>query len=1020
METKATWKRVGKAALAIVLVIALSAGTALFIHRRSGVPTAAAVKNGLSAYELAVAEGYSGTMQEWLASLRGQSAYALAQEAGYTGSESDWAARLAKLAQSDPVSLTAANFNNRGQLILTLSDGTTLNLGNAVGENGKNGSDGRNGTDGKNGADGKDGKDGKDGLNGVSVSGVDLTDAGELVLRFSDDRMVNVGRVTGAQGIQGEKGEKGDTGAQGAQGEKGEKGDTGAQGAQGEKGEKGDTGAQGVQGEKGEKGDTGAQGIQGEKGEKGDTGAQGVQGEKGEKGDTGAQGVQGEKGEKGDTGAQGAQGEKGEKGDTGAAGNGIQTIRLVDGTMTVELTDGSKFTFENVRGENGADGVSPQVRINAATNQWEISADEGENWVSTGVQATGARGEAGASGEKGEKGDKGDPGQNGVSPRVMIDPASREWKISTDNGLTWTGTGISATGEKGEKGDTGAQGAQGEKGEKGDTGARGVQGEKGEKGDTGAQGAQGEKGEKGDTGAQGIQGEKGEKGDTGAQGIQGEKGEKGDTGAQGAQGEKGEKGDTGAQGAQGEKGEKGDPGAQGAQGEKGEKGDTGVSVTGVTLEDYKLVVTLSDGTVLRLEQSLLGATGAKGDTGAQGVQGEKGEKGDTGAAGRGIERVVLTAEGCLIFEYTDGTRSEPTASLVGAQGAQGEKGDKGDTGADGRGIVTVSLDGGDLYVTYSDSATPVRIGTVRGEKGDKGDPGAQGEKGDPGVDGKSAYELYKAAYPDYTGTLTEWLASLKGDTGRGIQKTEIVDGKLIVTYTDGTQEDLGSITAGDPSASPDDYFVFTLLEDGTYGVGISETHKRYAKEAIIPSVHNGKAVTAILNSGFSRCQNLEEITIPETVKILERYAFEDCAMLKSVVLPDSVESIGSCAFQGCTSLSFVQLPINPNFTKLGEQIVGTSSAGNVRMSYVFSGCSSLKKIRIPKSVMDIAFDCFEKTGLEELELEETAGWKSYRYFDSTYGTSIAFGNDAKENARIFMTKVKNVNWEGTLMKRTVE
>ena len=894
METKATWKRVGKAVLAIVLVIALSAGTALFIHRRSGVPTAATVKNGLSAYELAVAEGYPGTMQEWLVSLRGQSAYALAKEAGYTGSESDWAARLAKLAQSDPVSLTAANFNNRGQLILTLSDGTTLNLGNAVGENGKNGSDGRNGTDGKNGVDGKDGKDGidgkdgKDGLNGVSVSGVDLTDAGELVLRFSDDRMVNVGRVTGAQGIQGEKGEKGDTGAQGIQGEKG---DPGAQGAQG---------------------------AQGEKGEKGDTGAQGAQGEKGEKGDTGAQGVQGEKGEKGDTGAQGAQGEKGEKGDTGAAGNGIQTIRLVDGTMTVELTDGSKFTFENVRGENGADGVSPQVRINAATNQWEISADEGENWVPTGVQATGDRGETGAPGEKGEKGDTGDPGQNGVSPQVMIDPASREWKISTDNGLTWTGTGISATGEKGEKGDTGAQGVQGEKGEKGDTGAQGVQGEKGEKGDTGAQGAQGEKGEKGDTGAQGAQGEKGEKGDpgaqgaqgekgekgdTGAQGVQGEKGEKGDTGAQGIQGEKGEKGDTGAQGVQGEKGEKGDTGAQGAQGEKGEKGDTGVSVTGVTLEDYKLVVTLSDGTVLRLEQSLLGATGAKGDTGAQG---EKGEKGDTGAAGRGIDRVVLTADGCLIFEYTDGTKSEPTASLVGAQGAQG---DKGDSGADGRGIVTVSLDGGDLYVTYSDSAAPVRIGTVQGEKGDKGDPGAQGEKGDPGVDGKSAYELYKAAYPDYTGTLTEWLASLKGDTGRGIQKTEIVDGKLIVTYTDGTQEDLGSITAGNGEV-----FVYTLQEDGTYSVSAGEGAKT-ATALTIPSSYQGIAVTSIADSGFINLLQLKEVTIPDTVLTLGDYAFYNCVKLTSISLSAQLETIGSYALANCTSLTAVTIPSQVNLIR---------------------------------------------------------------------------------------------------------
>ena len=857
METKATWKRVGKAVLAIVLVIALSAGTALFIHRRSGVSAAATVKNGLSAYELAVAEGYSGTMQEWLASLRGQSAYALAKEAGYTGSESDWAARLAKLAQSDPVSLTAANFNNRGQLILTLSDGTTLNLGNAVGENGKNGSDGRNGTDGKNGADGKDGKDG---LDGISVSGVDLTDAGELVLRFSDDRMVNVGRVTGAQGVQGEKGEKGDTGAQGAQGEKG------------------------------------------------DTGAQGIQGEKGEKGDTGAQGAQGEKGEKGDTGAQGAQGDKGEKGDTGAAGNGIQTIRLVDGTMTVELTDGSKFTFENVRGENGADGVSPQVRINAATNQWEISADEGENWVSTGVQATGARGEAGAPGEKGEKGDKGDPGQNGVSPRVMIDPASREWKISTDNGLTWTKTGISAVGEKGEKGDPGAQGVQGEKGEKGDPGAQGIQGEKGEKGDTGAQGAQGEKGEKGDTGA------------------------------------------------------------QGAQGEKGEKGDTGVSVTGVTLEDYKLVVTLSDGTVLRLEQSLLGATGAKGDTGAQGVQGEKGEKGDTGAAGRGIDRVVLTAEGCLIFEYSDGTKSEPTASLMGAQGAKGEKGEKGDPGADGRGIVTVSLDGGDLYVTYSDSATPVRIGTVQGEKGDKGDPGAQGEKGDPGVDGKSAYELYRAAYPDYTGTLTEWLASLKGDTGRGIQKTEIVDGKLIVTYTDGTQEDLGSITAGDPSASPDDYFVFTLLADGTYGVGISETHKLYAKEAIIPSVHNGKAVTAINIEGFKGTNWIEKIYIP-----------------------DSVKAVGAGAFSSCYRLSEIRLPQNPEFTEISDYY---------KASRTFEKCQSLKKLTIPASVKKIDRNVFgygTSYFLEELEFED---WKDWYFVLNGTKTHADFSDDARKNAQL--------------------
>ncbi|QYJ67065.1 collagen-like protein [Bacillus velezensis] len=49
-----------------------------------------------------------------------------------------------------------------------------------------------------------------------------------------------------------------------------------------------------------------------------------------------------------------------------------------------------------------------------------------------------------------------------------------------------------------------------------------------------------------------------------------------------------------------------------------------------------------------------------------------------------------------------------------------------------------------------------------GAKGDKGDTGATGAKGATGVagkDGKSAYEL--AVQQGFSGTLDEWLASLK-------------------------------------------------------------------------------------------------------------------------------------------------------------------------------------------------------------------------------------------------------------------
>ena len=148
MKERLTVKKVLCGLLALLLTVAVSAGTALLVQRRGSITASGTVKNGLSAYELAVQNGYSGTVQEWLDSLHGKSAYALAVQAGYTGTESEWSKQLSKLAKSDPVSVKTANFNQKGQMILTLSDGTTLNLGNAVGENGKDGKDGRDGKDG--------------------------------------------------------------------------------------------------------------------------------------------------------------------------------------------------------------------------------------------------------------------------------------------------------------------------------------------------------------------------------------------------------------------------------------------------------------------------------------------------------------------------------------------------------------------------------------------------------------------------------------------------------------------------------------------------------------------------------------------------------------------------------------------------------------------------------------------------------------------------------------------------------
>ena len=65
--------------------------------------TGASGTNGKSAYELAVEKGYEGTLEEWLASLKGEagvngtngkSAYELAVEKGYTGTLDEWLTSL--------------------------------------------------------------------------------------------------------------------------------------------------------------------------------------------------------------------------------------------------------------------------------------------------------------------------------------------------------------------------------------------------------------------------------------------------------------------------------------------------------------------------------------------------------------------------------------------------------------------------------------------------------------------------------------------------------------------------------------------------------------------------------------------------------------------------------------------------------------------------------------------------------------------------------------------------------------
>ena len=67
-------------------------------------------------------------------------------------------------------------------------------------------------------------------------------------------------------------------------------------------------------------------------------------------------------------------------------------------------------------------------------------------------------------------------------------------------------------------------------------------------------------------------------------------------------------------------------------------------------------------------------------------------------------------------------------------------------------------------------------------------------------------------------------------------------------------------------------------------------------------------VTTISKYAFSNCSGLSNVTISNSVKNISDYAFENCIGLSNITLPDSVISIGNYAFSYCTGLSSITIP----------------------------------------------------------------------------------------------------------------
>lgn len=76
----------------------------------------------------------------------------------------------------------------------------------------------------------------------------------------------------------------------------------------------------------------------------------------------------------------------------------------------------------------------------------------------------------------------------------------------------------------------------------------------------------------------------------------------------------------------------------------------------------------------------------------------------------------------------------------------------------------------------------------------------------------------------------------------------------------------------------------------------------------VSSVQVADGITAIPDDAFWGCENLVNITLPQTVRTIGKGAFGQCVNLTQVNIPEGVTSIGDSAFFLCGSLTQLTIP----------------------------------------------------------------------------------------------------------------
>ena len=174
---------------------------------------------------------------------------------------------------------------------------------------------------------------------------------------------------------------------------------------------------------------------------------------------------------------------------------------------------------------------------------------------------------------------------------------------------------------------------------------------------------------------------------------------------------------------------------------------------------------------------------------------------------------------------------------------------------------------------------------------------------------------------------------------------------------------------------------------------------------------------------FNGLKELEEVTLPPSVKEIRNEAFAYCRNLKRIHFSKGLQTIGDETFRGCVSLNGILLPQTLSTIKHGA-FMGCDALEKIRIpkgaelgNDVFCGCDNLKEVVLPKDLETIPEAAFQICkSLESINIPESVhfiGRWAFDGCDKLQNIKLPNREDIKINERAFGKEVKcEVTGEG--------